>query len=73
MFVPDVIHCDDVPDIKFKLPDASILNWAVLNFNVIVFVVFKNGFEKANYFVLYWLYYLRMHLHLFLMGRRLNQ
>ena len=50
MFVPDVIHCDDVPDIKFKLPDASILNWAVLNFNVIVFVVFKNGFEKAELF-----------------------
>ena len=47
MFVPEVIHCEAVADINDKLPDASILNWAVLNFNVIVFVVFKNGFWKS--------------------------
>ena len=50
MFVPDVVHCEDVPDIKFKLPLLSILNWAVLYFKVIVFDVFKNGFEKVNVF-----------------------
>ena len=48
MFVPDVIHWDDVLDIKFKLPEASILNWAVLIFNVIVFVVLVNGDENVN-------------------------
>ena len=50
MFVPDVVHCEDVPDIKFKLPLLSILNWAVLYFKVIVFDVFKNGFEKVKLF-----------------------
>ncbi len=50
MFVPDVVHCEDVPDIKFKLPDVSILNWAELYFKVIVFDVFKKGFEKVKLF-----------------------
>ncbi len=50
MFVPDVVHCEDVPDIKFKLSLPSILNWAVLYFKVTVFDVFKNGFEKIKLF-----------------------
>jgi hypothetical protein len=50
MFVPDVIHCEGIPDNNDKLPDASILNWAGLIFNVIVFVVLKNGFEKVKLF-----------------------
>ena len=47
MFVPDVVHCDDVPDINDKLPELSILNWAELYFNAMVFDVFENGFEKV--------------------------
>ena len=47
MLVPDVVHwLIPLPDIKFKLPLLSILNWAVLYFKVIVLDVFKNGFEK---------------------------
>ena len=49
MFVPDVIHCE-VPDIKFKLPLLSKLNCVVLYFNVIVFDVFKKGFENVKLF-----------------------
>ncbi len=50
MFVPDVVHCEDVPDIKFKLPLLSILNCAVLYLKVIVFDVFKNGLLKVKLF-----------------------
>ena len=50
MFDSVVIHLEDIPDIKFKLPDTSTLNWAVLYFKVIVFVVFKNGLLKVNVF-----------------------
>ena len=50
MFVPDVVHCEDIPDTNDKLPLVSILNWAVLYFKVIVFDVFKNGFEKVKLF-----------------------
>ena len=45
MFVPDVVHCEDVVDTNDKLPDASILNCAELYFKDIVFDVFKKGFE----------------------------
>ena len=51
MLVPDVVHwLIPLPDIKFKLPLLSILNWAELYFKVIVFDVFKNGFEKVKLF-----------------------
>ena len=36
--------------INDKLPLLSILNWALLYFNVIEFDVFKKGFEKVNVF-----------------------
>ncbi len=48
MFVPEVVHCDDVPDIKFKFPLLSILNCVELYFKVIAFDVFKIGFEKVR-------------------------
>ena len=50
MFVPDVVHCEDMEETNDKLPLLSILNWAELYFKVIVFDVFKNGFEKVNVF-----------------------
>ncbi len=53
MFDSDVVHCEDVVDIKFKLPDASILNWAELYFKDIVFDVFKNGLLKVKLFCLF--------------------
>ena len=52
MFVPDVVHCDDLPDIDDKLPELSLLNLAELYYNAIVFDVFENGFEKVKLFCL---------------------
>ena len=76
MFDPVVVHCEDIPDIKFKLPEPSILNCAVLYFNVIVFDVFKNGLLKVKYFVYLIrlnLLYLMSHLHKILKGTPINQ
>ena len=53
MLDPDVVHCDEIPDINEKLPELSILNWAELDFNAIVFDVFENGFEKVKLFCLF--------------------
>ncbi len=64
IFDPIVVHCE--PDIKFKLPLLSILNWAVLYFKDIIFDVFKKGSEKVRLFVYSYLLYLMSHLHKFL-------
>jgi hypothetical protein len=50
---------------KFKLPDASILNCVELYFKDIVFDVFKNGFEKVNFFFYYYLMNLMNYQHYF--------
>ena len=50
MLVPVVVHCDDVPPITVKFPDASTFNLVLSYFNDIVLDVFKNGFEKVKLF-----------------------
>ncbi len=48
MFVPVLVHFDDIPDINDKVPELSILNWAELYFDAIVFNVFEKRFENVR-------------------------